>query len=140
MSSAYVLDSWALIALMKSEEPAASRVRQVLDEAAEQGTVVALSVINLGEINYIIGRARGAEAAHTALAQIEEMPIVLLPVDRAFVLAAAHYKMHYAISYADAFAAATAAKTDGTLLTGDPELLTLQHLIRIEPLTRSKQS
>ena len=137
MSTGYVLDSWALLALYKSAEPAATQVRTRLRTAIEQNTLVTLSVINLGEIFYIIGRERGVDAAQTIVQQIQESSIQILPVDKDFVLDAAQYKMTYPISYADAFAVAAAVQTKATLLTGDPELINLQHVINIELLQRS---
>lgn len=50
---------------------------------------------------------------------------------------AARLKMHHALSYADAFAVVTAQAYEGTLLTGDPELLQLTGIVALEALHRS---
>jgi len=60
------------------------------------------------------------------------------PVEnRRLTFAAAHVKAHYALAYADAFALALAQERQATLLTGDPEFQTVQHLAAIEWLAQS---
>lgn len=135
----YCLDSWALLALLRRENPAALRVKALLETAAaqaEQGSLF-LSMINLGEIYYIIGRAKGIEEAEQTAAQIHRLPLTIVSVDDNQVIAAARLKMGYAISYADAFALATAVQTNATLVTGDLELTALAADFPIEPLSRS---
>lgn len=50
-----VLDAWALLAYLQREEPAASRVRAVLKEAATHKVTLFASLINIGEVFYRIG-------------------------------------------------------------------------------------
>jgi predicted nucleic acid-binding protein len=135
----YCLDAWALLALLRRENPAALRVKALLETAAaqkERGSLF-LSMINLGEIYYIIGRAKGVEEAEQTAAQIQRLPLIIISVDDNQVMAAARLKMSYPISYADAFALATAVQTNATLVTGDPELTALAADFPIEPLSRS---
>jgi predicted nucleic acid-binding protein len=55
----FVLDAWALVALLQGEEPAASDVRDLLQQAQSNDTIqLFVSVVNLGEVYYIISRAR----------------------------------------------------------------------------------
>lgn len=54
------------------------------------------------------------------------------------VLAAATLKIKHTLSYADVFAASTAIELDATLITGDPELIALQDVIRLHPLSRRR--
>ncbi len=136
MKNNYLLDSWALLALLYEEHPAAKRVQQLLVEAIHGRSRLHLSIINLGEIYYSFGQKRGERAADLALEHIRRMPVQLLPVDENLVLAAARYKMNYRLSYADAFAAATAAPRNLTIVTGDPELFALEPEIPIERLHR----
>ena len=132
-----VLDSWAFMALLNSEEPAASRIRTLLYKARQQQIHIFLSLINLGEIYYIIGRRRGNRAAEETLAEIRTLPLTILPVDEATIIQAARYKMLYLISYADAFAVVAALHQNAVLVTGDPEFDKLQGLVRIEMLQRN---
>jgi predicted nucleic acid-binding protein len=139
MIPAYLLDAWAFLALLQKEEPAASRVHKLLQEAEAQRSKLFLSIINLGEIYYSLGKAQGRPQADETVKTIYRLPINILPASDESVLAAAALKMDYAISYADAFAAAEAKKLGVTLVTGDPELFQLQGIIKIEKLKRHRR-
>ena len=136
MNAKFLLDSWAILAYLKKESPADLRVLELLEEAREGNVLLFLSVINLGEIYYIVGRARGEDTAQYILEEIKRLPIEILPVDETDVLAAARWKMRYPMAYADAFAASAAQDLQAILLTGDPELLALKGLLEIEILKR----
>lgn len=137
MSNPYLLDSWAILALLYEEEPAADRVEELLQQAADGQATLFLSVINLGEVFYIFGRRQGVDPAENVVAKIKQLPIRILSVDEERVLTAAAYKIKYSISYADAFAAAAAVELEATLVTGNPELLALAGEVQLEPLNRS---
>jgi predicted nucleic acid-binding protein len=136
-ASRYVLDSFALLAYLEGES-GMPRVRAVL-EAAEAGRYrVYLSLINLGEVLYVVERERGLIAAQQTLAAVDRLPLDVLPVTRATVLAAAHVKARFPLSYADAFAVITAQDHAATVLTGDPEFEPVAEsgLIPVEWLSR----
>ena len=137
MNAKYLLDSWAILAYLKKESPADQRVLELLEKARDGKVLLFLSVINLGEIYYIVGRARGEDTAQHILEEIKRLPIEILSVDETDVLAAARWKMQYPMAYADAFAASAAQDLQAVLLTGDPELLALGDLLEIEILKRS---
>ena len=137
MMRRFVLDAWAVLALLQGEEPAASRVKQLLDNAQDEGIEHFISIINLGEVLYRVGKVKGEEEAWQTLDQIHRLPVVILSADDGTVFAAVEFKMQHAISYADAFAVATADKLDATLVTGDPELEQLENQIQIEMLERT---
>lgn len=139
MNSRFVLDSWAIIALLNQEEPASDQVEGLLQQAANGDAFLALSLINLGEIYYILGRSRGLDRANAFLDEVKRLPIQLLQADEQRIFAAAQLKMDHTISYADAFAAAAAIELDASLLTGDPELLQLAGKVEIYPLTRESR-
>ena len=138
MNSSYVFDSWALIALIQAEEPAAARVKDLLEKAITGDVTLYFSLLNLGELFYIIGRRRGKVETNQIIEKIKSLPINILSVDERFVFTAAEFKMNFSIPYADAFCAAAAKHVDGTLLTGDSELFALIKEIKIEPLFREK--
>lgn len=131
-----VFDTWALVALLEREEPAATEVQLLLHQAAANEVECLFSLINLGEIYYIVGRRHGKQAADETLAELSEAPITLLAISQEAVIQAAAVKMVYPISYADAFALSAAAHYEATLITGDPELGRLSHLADIELLQR----
>jgi ribonuclease VapC len=138
MSRQYVLDAWALLALLQGEEPAAARVRELLLAGGEQKARLLVSMINLGEVYYRIGKRGGRAVAAETLAKIRRLPLTVVSASDEMIIAAADFKMEYAISYADAFAAALADRTGATLVSGDPDFDQLQGRIGLEKLYRSK--
>lgn len=113
-----VLDSWAVIALLRGE-PSGAFVR---DRIGAERSVI--SWINIGEVLYLEQRRVGARRADDAVAALGDVVDAELP-DVAIVRAAATWKSRGGLSFADAFAAATAARHEAPLLTGDPELVAL---------------
>lgn len=132
----FVLDSFALLAYLGGEA-GRGRVEQVLEEAGQARCRVLLSLINLGEVLYIVEREACLAQAQAVLAAIEQLPIEILPASREAVLAAAHIKANYKVTYADAFAIAAAQALDGCVLTGDPEFQIVEGFVRVEWLDRS---
>jgi hypothetical protein len=55
VSTQFVLDAWALLAMLQGAEPAASRVRELLRAGERHEAVPRLSMINLGEVYYRTG-------------------------------------------------------------------------------------
>ena len=127
----YVLDSFGLLAYFGGE-PGEAQVKTVLERAAAGQAEVYLSVVNLGEVAYIIEREQGAFATRRALAAIDQLPIHIIEADRRMALAAAHVKAHHPISYADAFVVALAQQMEAVILTGDPEFGKIEHLVAVE--------
>ena len=127
--SAFVLDSFALLAYLK-DEPAASRIEKVLEEAGKGKCRLFVSSINLGEVLYIIERSGGAIKAQEVLALIRQLPIEILPADEQAVFAAAHIKATHALSYA------AALHENAVLLTSDPEFESLEQEVRVEWLVK----
>jgi len=132
----YVLDSFGLLAYFGGE-PGESQVKTVLERAATGQIEAYLSVINLGEVSYIIEREQGASATRRALAAIDQLPITLIEADRRMALAAAHVKALHPISYADAFAVALAQQMQAVILTGDPEFGKIEDLVVVEWLPQA---
>jgi predicted nucleic acid-binding protein len=110
------LDSWAVLSWLDGEEPALSRVNEVLD------TRPVISWINLVEVYYRIERDHGRETADEILGSLRASLRPELP-GTVRMIEAARLKARAPIALADCFAAVTAAAHGLTLLTGDPELL-----------------
>lgn len=136
MSNDFALDAWAILAFLQGEESAATRVREVIEGAQEGTARLFISIINIGEVYYRIGKLHGPKEAEATLKDLFLLPIEVLSADDDTVLAAARLKMAHVLSYADAFAAVTTQQKDATLLTGDPELLDLKRVVKIERLSR----
>ncbi len=131
----FVLDSFALFAQFE-DEPDAAVVRDVLTRAQAGQLDLYLSVINLGEAIYVTERERGLPMAERLIAAVDALPIQVVDADRQRTLAAAHLKAQFPIAYADAFALSLAIETKATLLTGDPEFLSVGSIVPILWLRR----
>lgn len=134
-----VLDAWAILALLQGEEPAASVVAELLATAGHNKVKVYISLINLGEVFYSIGKRKGEEAARETLEELYHLPIVVSPAEHDLVLKAATLKIHHPLSYADAFAVALAQSLDAPVVTGDPEICSLPGEFSVEILHRTRQ-
>ena len=129
--TAFVLDTFALLAYLK-DEPAAARIEKVLELAGKDKCRLFASTMNLGELLYITERRGGISKAQDALALIRQLPIEILPADEQAVFSAAHIKATHALSYADAFAVAAAVLEQAVVLTGDPEFESVEELVKVE--------
>jgi len=132
----FVLDAWAVLALLQKEEPAASRVKSLLEKAQKGRLRLFISIINLGEVYYSVGKTKSEADAQTTLDEFRQLEVEVVPASDERVFAAAHFKIHHSLSYADAFAASTANEFSAVLVTGDPKLIALQEEIALEELTR----
>jgi predicted nucleic acid-binding protein len=122
------LDSWAVLAWLDGDEPAAGAVQ----EAFEAGRPW-MSWLNVGEVAYQLERRHGADEASLVIGRLRAaVAIDDVTPDRVF--AAAHIKAAHPIAFADCFVAATAAARDATLYTSDPELLDREVGCRVRDL------
>ncbi len=131
MDSAYVLDSYALIAHLENET-AGEHVTRMLRAAQDKKTKLYLSVINFGEIYYIALRERGEEKAEEARFLIEQLPIDIVHADKDITIEAAKLKGIYPVAYADCFAAALGIQKKAKVVTGDPEFKKLSDKVKVE--------
>jgi len=113
------LDSWAVMAWLLGEEPAAEQVN-----GAIQARPV-MSWVNAGEVYYTMHRRHGPEHAERVLEHLR-LSIHLDEASPARIVEAASIKAVHRMSYADAFACATASAYDAPLLTGDDEILRVE--------------
>ena len=111
------LDSWAVLAWLDGDEPAAGVVQGAFD--AERPW---MSWLNVGEVAYQLERRHGVDEAALVVGRLRAA-VALDHVTPDRVLAAAHIKAVHPIAFADCFAAATAQARRATLFTGDPELV-----------------
>lgn len=130
MNTSRVLDSYGILAYLE-DEPGADKVSDLLKRARDAGKPLLLSVVNWGEVYYIIRREAGKEAVDSAMLALETLPIELVNVDRELAYAAAELKATHKMSYADCFAAALAQTRKAELVTGDKEFKAIEGIIRI---------
>ncbi len=117
----YVLDSWAILAWMENG-PCRTMVSDLLAQAARDEIVIWMTVINIGEVLYVIEREKSLADAQKALSVVDSLPVKQAEACRALTLRAAHYKASHRMSYADCFTLALAVELKATLVTGNPEL------------------
>lgn len=133
-----VVDSWAILAFLRAEEPGATAMRRYLSRARSGKLRLLLNVVNLGEVFYRLLQLTGEEQAVERLAQVKALPLALVPAREQLVLEAARIKAAHPLSYADAFAVATGRLEKAPVLTGDPEILALPAtVVRIRRLDRN---
>ena len=123
-------DAFALIAYLGRERGFES-VRTLLDEAEASGGPLLMNEINVGEVYYLIAKERSIQKAEEFLHRLETLPIRVLANTFSQVLDAARLKAQFPVSYADAFAIAAAIRENARLVTGDPELRSVAHLVDI---------
>jgi PIN domain nuclease of toxin-antitoxin system len=131
VSKTYVLDSFAILALINGEQ-GSDVVADLLNRTQTDEAKTLMSWINVGEVAYIVERRIGVGQVYQILGNLETTKIDFVDADRTLTLAAAHLKAQYPISYADAFAAALAMREKAILLTGDPEFRALEKELTIQ--------
>ncbi len=131
MDSAYVLDSYAMIAHFE-DEAGGEQVRKVLKVAHSGKTKLYISVINLGEIYYNTYRERGREKADEAVFMMEQLPVTIVNADMQITIEATGLKSIHPVAYADCFAAALGIRKKATVITGDPEFKRFGEAVKVE--------
>lgn len=116
------LDSWAVIAWLKSESPAADEVGAVI---ARERPVI--SWINVAEVRYHVERAIGDRRATQVVNKLRSLLDCELPTERR-IIEASRIKAAHPIALADCFAISTAADNGAVLFTGDPEIVGIEGL------------
>ena len=134
---AKVLDSRALLAFFMDEQPAASRVEKIIKDAVRTDrNKVYLSAVGWSELYAGLERAAGQDMARETMAQLDQLPVIVLGVDDDLKLCrlAGRLQAAHDITVGAAFAAALAQDKRATLCTDDPQFEALKSAVRIEPL------
>jgi ribonuclease VapC len=113
-------------------------VTEILRQVEAQETQLHLSVINYGEVLYVVERERGLTEVHLTIAAIGQLPIEVVDADRRLTFAAAHIKASYPLAYADCFAVSLAQEKHAAVVTGDPEFKSVETLVDVEWLPQGK--
>jgi predicted nucleic acid-binding protein len=131
---AIVLDSWAVIAYLESES-AGEKVADLIADAHEQDIPLLMTVVNAGEVWYIVAREVSIADADASIKQVRELGVEFVDADWELAKLAAHFKSKNKMSFADGFAAALARKMNARLATGDREFKPFEPEITITWLT-----
>ena len=115
----YVLDACAIIALFRNEA-GAEKVAEIINEAFNGESFVAINKINALEIYYDILRDYGKIAADEFLEALEKLPISIQDkITNPLFKEAGRFKAYYKISLADSIALAEASINNFALVTAD---------------------
>ena len=125
-----VLDAYSLIAYLEGEA-GKDRMIEIIRDARDTGRDLLLSVVNWGEVYYIILREAGLKQAEAVSNVISTLPIQLIPVDLDQTRQAAVFKAKKKMSHADCFAAALAKLRNAELVTGDEDFRQVKGEVKI---------
>lgn len=126
----FVLDSWAVLAYL-GDELSGQEVADIIASAQDQGTVLTMSIVNAGEVWYILAREASELEADGAVTNLRQLGIHLVDADWKLARLAGAFKARHRMSYADCFAAALAKENRAELLTGDKEFEQVEGEIKI---------
>jgi len=115
-----VLDSWAIMSYLQ-DEPSAEKVADMIADAHEEDVPLLMSVVNAGEVWYIIARRTSEADADRSLRQLKQLGIEMIDADWEIAHQAGKFKAKNKMSFADCFAAALAKQKKAHLVTGDKE-------------------
>ena len=128
---ALVLDSWSVIAYLE-DEPSGQQVADLIAGAHEEGIPIYMTVVNAGEVWYIIAREISEEEANISIKELRELRIQFVDADWELTQAAARIKSQQKMSYADCYAAALAKTRKADLVTGDREFKAVEDQVKIQ--------
>lgn len=114
----FVLDANALFDLVEAG-PGFQKVEHLFQTAIQQHSWIVMSVLNWGEVFYLLWQQRGEEAARRTMAGLSRLPLEIVPVDLAQAMKASELKAIHKVPYVDCIAAALAVLQRATLVTSD---------------------
>ena len=118
--TAFVLDTYALVAFFRDEK-GADEVEKLLLDAVNGKHQLYMCSYNAGEVYYSIWRKNGKAIADDCRTKLLQFQITIIEADLQLTFEAAALKATRKLSYADAHAAALSLHLNAILLTGDKE-------------------
>ena len=131
---AIVLDSWAIMSYLGGE-PSAEKVADIMADAHEEDIPLLMTVVNAGEVWYILAREVSVAEADSSIRQLRQLGISFIDADWELAHGAAGFKAKHKMSFADCFAAALAKQKKAHLITGDKEFTQVEGAISIDWLS-----
>jgi predicted nucleic acid-binding protein len=125
-----VLDSYSVITYIENE-PGANTIIEAFQSARDSDKPLFLSVVNWGEVYYIIHRETSKDRADEVVNLIASLPVVIVPADADQTRQAALFKATKRMSYANCFAAALAKLRKAELITGDKAFKNVEGDIKV---------
>lgn len=130
----YVLDANALVRFFR-RTPGSSTVAGLIENARAGRAKLSISVINLGEVFYVLAKYFGEEEARRYI-KMSRPAIEFVPVDEETALESASLRFRYKLGTADSCAAQLAMRMGASLVTADPEFARLGKRLKILALPR----
>lgn len=138
----YVLDANAVIRYFTvGDGQGGEKVRGLFEEAERNRAQLSMSVINMGEVFYILLKHIGEQRA-LHYVQVLQHAVTMVDADASRTIEAATLKHRYKLGYADSFAAALALGLKATLVSADPsfekvgKVLKWMRLPKFDPKSR----
>ncbi len=125
-----ILDSFAILCHLEQSQ-GWQKVLNLLEKAARKKIRLFMSLINLGEVYYIMKRERGLEAAERVILDINQLPIEKIDITWERIKQAASIKADHPIAYADAFVAGLGQEFNSPIVTGDPKFKQLEEIVSV---------
>ena len=121
----YVFDANAVIRYFQAGNArGGEKVQELFLQAQRNEARLFMSVINMGEVLYILIKHLGEQRALHYI-QVLQHGVTIVEADVSHTIQAATIKHRYKIGYADSFAAALALASKATLVSADPTFETL---------------
>ena len=130
MTTAKVLDSWALLCYLE-QEAGFEKIIDLFEKAVDSSTPLLMCIVNWGEVYYQVARKFGEQRADEVAQLIQTLPIALVDADKELTREAARIKATKRMAYADCFTAALARLKKAELYTGDHEFREVEKDIKV---------
>ena len=119
MSSTYILDACALIALLAGEH-GAENVKKIIQDAVDGNITVKINQINLLEVYYKICNVYNQREANRTIEKVKQFPIeIIVGLNEEVFNEAGRIKSKYKIPLGDSIAVAECIMGNGILVTSD---------------------
>jgi predicted nucleic acid-binding protein len=116
----YVLDANAVVRYFNvGNASGGEKVQELILQAQRNQAHLSISVINLGEVFYILVKHIGEQRARHYI-QVMQHAVTIVDADLSQTIEAATLKHRHQLGYADSFAAALALRLKATLVSADP--------------------
>jgi predicted nucleic acid-binding protein len=116
----YVLDANAVVRYFGvGNGQGGEKVRGLFEQAERNQARLSMSVINMGEVLYVLLKYLGEERA-LEYVQALQHAVTMIDADANRTIQAATLEHQYKLGYADSFAAALALESRATLVSADP--------------------
>jgi predicted nucleic acid-binding protein len=111
-------------------------VERLFHEGLRKQSSILVSVMNWGEVFYLLWQRRGEEKGRQTIASLSPLPLQIVPVDLHQALKAAEIKALHKLPYVDCVAAALAELSNAVLVTADHDFEKLGRRVQVRWLPR----